>query len=312
MKNQINISEILKDCPKGTKLYSPLCGECEFINIINDVIYVESSLNKTLCFNSLGMFFEWYEESECLLFPSKDQRDWSKFQRPFKDGDIISNGRYVAIFHKSGKPENCVSSNVIYYHCWYNDNTYDKFKAKIDFGIGIIEEYKYATEKEKQKLFQAIKDNGYHWNEKTKTLEKLIIPKFKVGDKIAKKNGISAPIEITGVGDTFYYSCTISDYAVLSIAEQDDWVLVSNKFDITNLKPFESKVMVRDSEQSIHEYDEEYSDIWRPAIWGVYVKDSLYPFGVQGGCYFRYCVPFEGNEHLLGTNNDCNEFYKTW
>ena len=249
------------------------------------------------------MFFEWYEESECLLFPSKDQRDWSKFQRPFKDGDIISNGRYVAIFHKSGKPENCVSSNVIYYHCWYNDNTYDKFKAKIDFGIGIIEEYKYATEKEKQKLFQAIKDNGYHWNEKTKTLEKLIIPKFKVGDKIVKKNGISAPIEITGVGDTFYYSCTISDYAVLPVADQDDWELVPNKFDITTLKPFESRVLVRDN----------VDEIWFTCFFGgLNNNNEDYPYMVIGCESWKYCIPYEGNEHLLNTNKDCDEYYKNW
>ena len=300
----INVAEILKDCPKGTKLYSPLCGECEFINIINDVIYVESSLNKTLCFNSLGMYLEWYEESECLLFPSKDQRDWSKFQRPFKDGDVIYNpGIEATAILKSNNLEKSISYVFL--------NILDDLRIW-HYHSSDLSDWRFATEEEKQKLFKIIKANGYKWNAETKTLEKLIVPKFKVGDKIAKKNGISAPIEITGVGDTFYYSCTISDYAVLSIAEQDDWVLVSNKFDITNLKPFESKVMVRDSEQSIHEYDEEYSDIWRPAIWGVYIKDSLYPFGVQGGCYFRYCVPFEGNEHLLGTNNDCNEFYKTW
>jgi hypothetical protein len=41
-----------------------------------------------------------------------------------------------------------------------------------------------ATEEEKQELFDAIQDNGYKWNEETKTLEKLVEPKFNVGDKI--------------------------------------------------------------------------------------------------------------------------------
>ena len=84
------------------------------------------------------------------------------------------------------------------------------------------------------------------------------------------------------------------------------------KFDITTLVPFESKVLVRDSINSIDEYDEDFSDVWRPAIWGVYIEGNLYPFCVLGGCYFQYCIPFEGNEHLSGKTDDCDDFYKNW
>ena len=82
----------------------------------------------------------------------------------FKDGDIISNGRFIAIFHK-------FDEGHIYYHCWYNLK-YNEFKAKIDCGIGFIEEYRYATEEEKQRLFDAIKASGYKWNPKTKAMER--------------------------------------------------------------------------------------------------------------------------------------------
>lgn len=365
---KINITEILKDCPKGTKLYSPLSGECKLERIHNELkkIIVSTSDGTVFSFYNDGKYFQ-MDNSECLLFPSKDQRDWSKFQQHFKDGDIISNGRYVAIFHKTGKPENCVNSNVVYYHCWYNNKyTYNKFKAKIDFGIGIIEEYKYATEKEKQKLFDAIKKNGYKWNEETKTLEKVlqplhykaiqpkfkvgdivqsktvdmigtitlidndehdyqvalkkggityilfefqdnwelvkdnIKPKFKIGDKIVKKNGITVPILITGVSDDYYSSKTEKYVEVLPVADQDDWELFTNKFDTNTLKPFESRVLVRD-------YDHQ---CWRVSFFGYFDK-FMGKFDTVRGVYIQ-CIPYEGNEHLLNTNKDCDEYYKNW
>ena len=91
------------------------------------------------------------------------------------------------------------------------------------------------------------------------------------------------------------------------------------KFDLSTLKPFESKVLVRDyiNSDEYDEYDEDNSDednsdVWRPAIWGVYIKDNLYPFWVQGGCYFKCCIPYEGNEHLSGKTEDCDDFYRNW
>ena len=90
----INIAEKLKDCPKGTKLYSPLCGDCELLYTINsttDMIYVASlDGEKYPTFNIFGQYYTDMPNSECLLFPSKNNRDWNTFHRPFQDGDIIS------------------------------------------------------------------------------------------------------------------------------------------------------------------------------------------------------------------------------
>ena len=187
-----------------------------------------------------------------------------------------------------------------------------EFSFEIDrplFGKGVRKEIRLATEDEKKMLFDAIKANGYKWNPETKTLEKLIEPKFKVGDKVRHKNNHNVVFTINDIEEDFY-TCVAK--MAFAFNEQDNYELVPNKFDITTLKPFDSRVLVRDSINSIHEYDEEYTDVWRPAIWGVYVKDNLYPFGIRDGCYFQYCIPYEGNEHLLGTTNDCDEFYKTW
>ena len=77
------------------------------------------------------------------------------------------------------------------------------------------------------------------------------------------------------------------------------------KFDINTLIPFESKVLVRDSK----------GGKWRPAYWGFYDKDKdnaiNYPYECCGN-FFSQCIPYEGNEHLLGNTDDCDEFYKTW
>ena len=96
---KINIAELLKDCPKGTKLYSPLVGECTLEHIHGELkkILISTSDGTTLTFNNNGTYFK-IGNSECLLFPSKNQRDWSKFQRPFKDGDIVFYNDTIAIF----------------------------------------------------------------------------------------------------------------------------------------------------------------------------------------------------------------------
>ena len=109
----INIAEILKDCPKGTKLYSPICGECRLIKIYDGLGFdVINDTDDVFNFSYDGRY---NLNGECCIFPSKDNRDWNTF-RPFKDGDIISSGSYIAIFHKFGKPKSCEYDKVIYYH----------------------------------------------------------------------------------------------------------------------------------------------------------------------------------------------------
>lgn len=107
MENKINIAEILRDIPKGTKLYSPLFGKCELVGVntdkYGDFIRVESFFQdgcvkkESRTFSSDGSYFGWYPNAECLLFPSAKMRDWSKF---FMRGDVVLNEHsgLVAIF----------------------------------------------------------------------------------------------------------------------------------------------------------------------------------------------------------------------
>lgn len=80
MTEKIDIAEILKDKPANTKLYSPLFGEVDFSHVGGDNIAVEHHGGISLFFSS-GRFFD-LDESEPLLFPSKEMRNWSKY-RPF-------------------------------------------------------------------------------------------------------------------------------------------------------------------------------------------------------------------------------------
>ena len=81
MNENLNLVEILKDCPEGTKLYSTVFGEVEFkgINDIIGPIVVTTNIGSAECFTADGKMYTRYN-GECLLFPSKDQRDWSKFK----------------------------------------------------------------------------------------------------------------------------------------------------------------------------------------------------------------------------------------
>lgn len=81
MNENLNLVEILKDCPEGTKLYSTVFG---------DVIFIRLTSKSNLPIYIKNRFYSWYLTSdgklmsefdgECTLFPSKEQRDWSKFK----------------------------------------------------------------------------------------------------------------------------------------------------------------------------------------------------------------------------------------
>ena len=84
MNENLNLVEILKNCPEGTKLYSTTYGDVELIRVNqNDNVYypIEIKLSDD-SINSVttdGRLCEYYN-GECVLFPSKEQRDWSKFK----------------------------------------------------------------------------------------------------------------------------------------------------------------------------------------------------------------------------------------
>ena len=296
-QENINIAELLKDCPKGMELDCPLYENLYFECICEHKIYpivcytVDSKgeKNKTS--------FNWYgkhtpvDTAKCVIFP-KGKTTWEGFQRPFKDGDIVTaesdSGLQMFILQTAKSDYSG--------HCYigYDFNLNEFFDA----GEWVFD--RLATEEEKEKLFKAIKNNGYKWNAETKTLEKLNKPMwFKVGDKVRYKKNHDVVCTITSIIED-YYVCGAGK--AIWFSERDDYELIPNKFDITTLIPFESRVLVR---------DDKYRK-WLPAVWGGYDDNNCYPYEAVGGQSFRYCIPYEHNEHLRGKIDDCEEFYKTW
>lgn len=291
----INIAEILKDCPKRTKLYSTICGDCTYTEVDEDgYIMVMTSKDTRLIFNKYGQIFSGFN-SECLLFPSKENRDWNTFQTPFKDGDIIARDEFIVIFSHSKQSEVKVKEQIVHYHCCLGGLSC--FKSTKGGGVGYISDFRFATDEEKQKLFDAIKENGYKWNAETKTLEELIKPKFKVGDRIQFNK--ERPIRIIKSLEYDRYRLDNGNY--LRFGDEGGYKLL--KFDISTLKPFD-KVLVRNNSlenwhiQFFEKYNRQYG--------------TKYPYICMCGNKYSYCIPYEDNKHLLDTIDDCEEFYKTW
>ena len=84
MNENLNLVEILKDCPEGTKLYSTVYGDVELVRVyLDDNTYpIEIKIDEDsdmIYITNDGRLFDDFR-GECTLFPSKNQRDWSKFK----------------------------------------------------------------------------------------------------------------------------------------------------------------------------------------------------------------------------------------
>lgn len=89
MNENLDLTKILDGCPEGTKLYSTVNGEVVFQKVASfscDYPITATAYNKNknsmknACFAKDGTYMLDYD-GECVLFPSKEQRDWSKFER---------------------------------------------------------------------------------------------------------------------------------------------------------------------------------------------------------------------------------------
>ena len=136
-----------------------------------------------------------------------------------------------------------------------------------------------------------------------KELELPIEPCFKVGDEIeATIYGVKRRVTIREVDKTnLCYFGTLEQ--CIGFSEQDQWHLVSKPhYDIKNFHAG-MPVLVRDSDEFK----------WLYTIFGMHNKDNeIYPFIVVDMRGYAQCIPFEGNEHLLGTTDMCDEQYINW
>ena len=189
----MNIAEILKYCPKGTKLYSPIFGDVVFDEVCSETnkypIKIQDYAGFHHAVTEHGYYLYNIPNSECVLFPSKTQRDWNKFRLPIKKGDIMMNYDGNCPFIAIGELYENISPKYI---CGINSSgEFIKYPGK---GGWTTDFYIPASEEAKKELFDKMEEAGYKWNADTLKLElnknniKPIKQKFKPFDKVLVRN----------------------------------------------------------------------------------------------------------------------------
>jgi hypothetical protein len=219
----------------------------------------------------------------------------------------------------------------------YDNVTLDSVSDGSDYPIKIATKNGFSTRLTKYGQNINIEDAKCVIFPKGKTTWEGFVPscKFKDGDIVATKNGIWIGITTGGKNNCFiptYCVIKINDEFEAYFDKKERWsferlateeekvklfnaikangynwnaetktleIMIEQKFDITTFKPFD-KVLVRDNDEQL----------WTADFFGFYSKKP-YPFSCVSH-YSNQCIPFDGNEHLLGTTDDCDEFYKTW
>ena len=152
MNENIDLTKILDGCPVGTKFYHVVFGTVCFFDIRTECIYpIRFTACDKCCYSvtsaGLSNIVHNYD-GECVLFPSKDQRDWSKFER----------------FWDKPKVE------------MFNPHTlqpFDRVLVKDDYGIWQVEFFSHICQREPEGWCQCSGDVYYFcipYNEKTMPL----------------------------------------------------------------------------------------------------------------------------------------------
>lgn len=288
----MNIAEILKHCPKGTKLYSLVHGEVTLEEVKSVGKYpIKIALNNKLStyYSKDGLFF--LGAGDCILFPSKEQRDWNKFRLPVKRGDIMMTMDKRA-FIANGKIDNdgcpCVYCGINLFHDFTIGTTINGWTSSF---------YIPASEEAKKELFDIMKEAGYKWNADTLELEK-IKPKFKEGDILINKNTNTLFLYSSNT----FIDCNVPDSSLELASEEDRNKFYSfinklgykydkeqHKLTKQTFKPFD-KVLVRNAT----------NEKWSINLFSYYDEENkIFPYVCLDGKY-HHCVPYGGNEYLVG------------
>lgn len=176
---KLNLVELLGNCPKGTKLYSPLFGEVtlERIDCDSHPIVVLDGRSIMRTFNHWGEYMNDYPDSEVLLFPSKDQRDWNEFNF-YRDGDFLSTENDKAFIFKCYNSKGYPSA-----HCGldYDGNFINYDNISMTWTYNSIRK---ATKDEIEILLRRIAEAGYVWDFSNKMLRK----KLPIGSLVLASN----------------------------------------------------------------------------------------------------------------------------
>lgn len=174
METKINIADILKDKPVGLKFYSNTFGYISFNGVHKDKVYFFSEDTNAHSVKPNGKM---YDGGECIIFPSKEMRDWEKFS--WKKGDVLVNedGSVHIIFEEFENDAYTMFSGK-YYYSKDGKKAYSYFRECDDV---ITEEFTLETEDAAKTYIKTIEERlGGKLNLETLEIEKQY--EFKDGD----------------------------------------------------------------------------------------------------------------------------------
>ena len=180
MEAKINIAEILESKSQGTKLYSLTYGDCFYQEYTGD-FGIECQSQNGVQFN-LDEYGKYCIDGECILFPSKEMRDWGKFS--WKKGDVLVNkdGDVHIIFERFADDTYC--SLVGKYYLWKENNDTEHFYKNERL---LTSDFQKAGKDDAQTYISTIEEClGGKLNRETLEIEKTQ-PEFKDGDIVFMK-----------------------------------------------------------------------------------------------------------------------------
>lgn len=306
MEAKINIAEILESKSQGTKLYSLTYGDCFYQEYTGD-FGIECQNQNGVQFN-LDEYGKYCIDGECIIFPSKEMRDWRKF---FKKGDVLVNkDRDVhVIFERFADDTYC--SFVGKYYLWKENNDTEQFCKNERL---LTSDFQKAGKDAAQTYLKTIEKRlGGKLNRETLEVEKAQ-PEFKDGDIVVYGKSVAICRKIYKHTLCFYVSLnemfgllfddeveSSEEYRFATEEEKKQFFSAlekegkrwdSDKKAIVDLKPkvelkpFD-KVLVRDFG----------SQAWQVSLFGYKDSDFYY---CCNGCGWNQCIPYnEETAHLL-------------
>lgn len=324
MEEKINIAEILKDKPRGTKLYSILSdGECFLNEASEDSIYIDIDNRKRFwCFTVYGSTHS-FPNGCVLLFPSREMRDWEKFS--WKKGDVlISDCGFVCIF-KEWASDDYTKFNGCYFDGMPNAETAKYSKLDNNTAYGYIREIENrcggklnleTLEIEKQNEF---KDGDIVTMHKKYCDIVFIFNRLRTEGSFYYYAFHALQTNNTGVIDchttlpcawTFFegkmnFATDSEKQQLFGALAKEGKAWDAEKKQIVDLKPkYEFKPM----DLCLMKYIGKYNNRGWELCQYAYTEHRVSSSGEQrdfyhavGGEIYAECIPYKGNEHLLGT-----------
>ena len=322
MEKKLNIAEILKDKPKGTKLYTDTFGELsiEDINAEDELgIILSSKDDDELLFYNDGRYSSY---GEPILVPSKEMRDWRKFT--WKKGDVLvhKDGDVHIIFERF--VNDTYRSFVGKYYLWKENNNTEWFYENERL---LTSDFQKASKEVAQTYINVVNERlGGELNRDTLEIEPAQ-PEFKDGDIVC----------ISGMGYLAYsivksidYSSKKLEYYALndmSTLKTEDWLSFEDK-QIQSITETQQTILFGALAKEGKAWDAEKKAIvelkpkWTPkpfdkvitrvddnAVWTANIFSHIDQHGeyVTIGCVggYPYCIPYnEETAKLLGTTDD--------